>query len=285
MQIYRYRKRLRQRKGSGFVKEIRYRTEAFSGTKERDAAEVMAFETFQLGNTDILEHISQHYLRDSLLQSKCSAFIRELDDNGYVDDMGMEDQVGFFHELLEEIEHTAGVPIKYALWLADKAVVCDQSWYGYNMTHDEDFECYEVGPVILSDLGHDGTLYGYTELPVSLEDRFCELTDDMADIMKEREKTNLSPEKASYLNIRFHEVSSAIHDIEEVLIRKSEPSPVAVVSVSDADMQRFGARAEERVKASAKDAFPSLASQIQVAEDRCRQVTPLANSIDKAQER
>lgn len=267
------------------MKEIRYRTEAFSGSKERNAAEVMAFETFQLGNTDILEHISQHYLKDPLLHSKCTTFIRELYDNGYVDDMGTDEKVAFFGEILKEIEHSTGVSIKYALWLADKAVVCDQSWYGYNMTHDEDFECYEVGPIILSDLGHDGTLYGYTELPVSLEDRFCWLTDDMANILKEREKKDLSPDKASCLDIRFHEVSAAIHDIEEVLIHKSEPAKTAVISISEADMEQMASRTEERLKTEAKKSFRSLASQIEFAEDRHRSASSVANPIDRSKDR
>ena len=44
-------------------KLVRYRTEAFSGTGERDAAEVMAFETFTLGNVDILQTLAEGPLK------------------------------------------------------------------------------------------------------------------------------------------------------------------------------------------------------------------------------
>lgn len=41
---------------------LRYRTETFSGIGPRDAAEVMAFETFELGNTDIPEYLCSQRL-------------------------------------------------------------------------------------------------------------------------------------------------------------------------------------------------------------------------------
>ena len=82
---------------------IRYRTEAFSGLMERDAAEVMAFETFELGNTDILETLQETLLKESSLRDKFSGFIRELEDNGYVDDMFTDEKVNFFKEVLDSL--------------------------------------------------------------------------------------------------------------------------------------------------------------------------------------
>lgn len=148
---------------------IRYRTEAFSGMMERDAAEVMAFETFELGNTDILETLQETLLKDSSLRDKISGFIRELEDNGYVDDMSSDDKVIFFREVLEEINKVTGLDIKYALWLADMETVID--FYGRDMMNENDYESYEIGPVVLSELGYDGTLYGYVDYPVSLEEQ------------------------------------------------------------------------------------------------------------------
>lgn len=148
---------------------IRYRTEAFSGMMERDAAEVMAFETFELGNTDIFETLQETLLKDSSLRDKISGFIRELENNGYVDDMSSDDKVLFFKEVLKEINKVTGLDIKYALWLADIETVID--FYGRDMLNENDYESYEIGPVVLSELGYDGTLYGYVNYPVSLEER------------------------------------------------------------------------------------------------------------------
>lgn len=97
-------------------KLVRYRTEAFSGTGERDAAEVMVFETFTLGNVDILQTLAEGLLKDrGELTNRCWDFIDELNNNGFVDDMGTYDQIEFMKEVLAEIEKVTGVDVKYAL--------------------------------------------------------------------------------------------------------------------------------------------------------------------------
>jgi len=145
---------------------IRYRTESFSGEGERNAASIMAFETKELGNTDILEYLRIHELEDSPLASKMEAFERELDENGFIDDMSQDDMEDFFREVLTEIQQTCGLNIRYALWLADPPVVLSPDCgYGRDLTDDFPIDAYEPGPVILSDLCYDGTLYGYEEYP------------------------------------------------------------------------------------------------------------------------
>lgn len=100
--------------------EIKYRTEAFSGQQYRDVAEVMAFETFEMGNVDILETLSNGILKDSEdISRQCVEFIDELDRNGFIDDFSAEDGVEFYRKVLSEIRRVTGHDIKYALWLAD----------------------------------------------------------------------------------------------------------------------------------------------------------------------
>lgn len=142
---------------------LRYRTETFSGIGPRDAAEVMAFETFELGNTDIPEYLCSHQLKGSSIAPALESITRELDDNGFVDDMSWGEKVDFFREVLGDLSKVAGVNITHALWLADPNTVLN--FYGKDLTPDSYIDAYEPGPVILTDLGHDGALYGYDHDP------------------------------------------------------------------------------------------------------------------------
>ena len=142
---------------------LRYRTESFSGTGSRDAAEVMAFETFELGNTDIPEYLCSHQLKDSSIAPALESITKELDDDGFVDDMSWEEKVDFFREVLEDLSKVTSVNITHALWLAGPDTVLN--FYGKDLTPDSYIDAYEPGPVILTDLGYDGTLYGYDHEP------------------------------------------------------------------------------------------------------------------------
>ncbi len=142
---------------------LRYRTETFSGIGPRDAAEVMAFETFELGNTDIPGYLCSHQLKGSSLAPALESITKELDDNGFVDDMSWEEKVDFFREVLEDLSKVTGVNISHALWLADPDTVLN--FYGKDLTPGSYIDAYEPGPVVLTDLGHDGTLYGYDHDP------------------------------------------------------------------------------------------------------------------------
>ncbi len=212
------------------MRRVRYRTEAFSGTGERVAAEVMAFETFQLGNTDILETLAESVLKDrGEITGRCWSLVKELNNNGFVDDMNEDDQAAFMQSVLEEIKQVTGVDVRYALWLADKDVVTNRKWYGRDMFDDDDFDCYEVGPVVLSELGFDGTLYGYEEMPVRLEDRAEELRERLTDIINESENDGLSAERASELDDLYCSVSNELEAIRKVLAQKYEPAVAVFV--------------------------------------------------------
>lgn len=142
---------------------LRYRTETFGGEGFRDAAEVMAFETFELGNTDIPEYLCSHQLKGGSIAPALESITRELDENGFVDDMSLEEKVDFFREVLEDLSKVTGVNVTHALWLADSNTVLN--FYGKDLTPDSYIDAYEPGPVILTDLGYDGTLYGYDHEP------------------------------------------------------------------------------------------------------------------------
>ena len=144
--------------------DIRYRTETFSGMGYRDAAEVMAFETFEMGNTDIMETlIAARTVQDPSLIHTMKGYVEELDANGFIDDLSEADAIKFFGRVLDEIRSVTGYTIKYALWLADEDTV--MGFYGKDEILPDDVDAYEIGPVVLSELGYDGTLYGYESCP------------------------------------------------------------------------------------------------------------------------
>ena len=65
--------------------------------------------------------------------------------------------------VLESLADITGIIVRYALRLADKQTL--EGLYGKDMQAPCDHDAYGVGPVILSDLGYDGT---YSMLPESL---------------------------------------------------------------------------------------------------------------------
>ena len=152
------------------MNEIRYRTETAYGEGYRDAVDVMTYETYELGNTDILKTLSSEFFtRNQALQDQCNNLIDELEENGYVDDFSEEDWNQFFKTALQEIEKITGYKIHYVLWLADKGTALDpEEGYGQYIENENDIVAYKIGQIVLSDLGYDGTLYGYTEYPEPL---------------------------------------------------------------------------------------------------------------------
>lgn len=113
--------------------------------------------------TQISLNICAASASDSSLAPALESITKELDDNGFVDDMSWDEKVDFFREVLGDLSKVAGVNITHALWLADPNTVLN--FYGKDLTPDSYIDAYEPGPVILTDLGHDGTLYGYDHDP------------------------------------------------------------------------------------------------------------------------
>ena len=166
--------------------EVGYRTETFAGSGERKAENVIAYEMFQLGNTDIADTLfdpDHGILKNSELVRIWSQVTGYND--GTLDESELDDDVakayGDFDaaldiacDILDEIARFSGYNIRYALWLADKETVMsdwrDGFGFGYDGIGEEDVDEYEIGPVVLSaDDGCGGTLYGYEEEPMKTD--------------------------------------------------------------------------------------------------------------------
>ena len=140
------------------IPQILYRTEQYSGSGKRDAVDVLTFEVFDLRNTDILEYCLSHYdLRRMHFDITIRTLMDIIQDN---DDVEEKDIRTIMKDLLKHIELNTGHCIRYILWLASKDEVKDN----YEGT-EGCIDAYKTGPVILSDLGNDGILFGYDNLP------------------------------------------------------------------------------------------------------------------------
>lgn len=163
---------------------MKYRTEKLWGEGYRDAAKVMAHETFELENTDIAETLVSTMLAGTTAGEKLLILIEELKngeivdgDNGllldiienYHDDNNYEKMaVKFYDEVLDAIAEVTGKKVKYVLWLCDSP---EDIINEYDMNHELDdscFDAYEESDIILSDLGLGGKLYGYEEYPYAI---------------------------------------------------------------------------------------------------------------------
>lgn len=162
---------------------MKFRSELFAGEEYRDAAKVMAFETFELGNDDILDTLSATILSGNPIVKEFEAIKAEQGENGCVDDMSEEDRIGFFNRVLDAIAVETGKHIKYVLWLADRANAYRYALSGDNIRMMEktftesdipvDFEgldAYdESAGIVLSDIGEDGCLYGFETYPMPIK--------------------------------------------------------------------------------------------------------------------
>ena len=161
-----------------------YRTETFSGSGIRDIREVIYFETFELGNTCILEYL----LSLNIFNTPIQDMLLLLSDSNK--EISEEDAKEFVDKLVSELEKRMGMKIPYALWLTSESVV--KSYYGKDIQSKEDVDKYLVSDIILADIGYDGTLYGYTNLPkpvseTELEEEKCYLEKEPLPILtKER---------------------------------------------------------------------------------------------------
>lgn len=136
---------------------IMYRTESAYGSGVRDIVKVLTFEIFELGNTDILEYVYNNYKLDS----KGEAILLELFNNweDYASDTE-ERQTEGVTQFVNALNRYFGVKLKYCLWLADLSAVKEL----YEGT-DDDILAFGCSPYKLNDLGQDGKLFAYTELP------------------------------------------------------------------------------------------------------------------------
>ena len=131
-----------------------------SMSSERKAIPLMLFEISELHNADILEYVRDNYDLPGILKRNITEYIENIDEIEEGDDVVEY----MLREILSCIEDETGKTIKYALWLATKEAV-EELYDG-----DEQF-IYEydvTDALILSDLGYDGILYGFENMPESL---------------------------------------------------------------------------------------------------------------------
>ena len=135
-----------------------YRSESFQGSGVRDAVSVITYEICELGNVDVLNYCLGHYDLSRMHFDDTVRALRDSVDAGeYVDEYDVRPLVT---DLLKHIESNTGYDIRYALWLAGMDTVMSD----YDGEEGR-VDAYECGPVVLSDLGWDGVLFGYTNLP------------------------------------------------------------------------------------------------------------------------
>jgi len=155
---------------------MKYRSEIIFGEGYRDASAVMSHEVFYLQNTDILITLRETILKDSDIKVKLEILEEELNNGAIADgddgsiynlieDEGESDEcINFFKAVLEEIQKVTGKDIKYCLWLCNNK----NEVYAYDMHKelaDADIDSYDETDVILSNMGTDGCLYGYENMP------------------------------------------------------------------------------------------------------------------------
>ena len=144
---------------------MKHRSEIPFGEGFRDFVEVCTHETYTLGNIDIIDGLKDGLLQHSYLWSRLNDLSIEDTLHGFVDDMSITDWHDFFRECQTELEHIYNVPFTYVLWLAEEDGVKSYHSLGETPVQDEDIDCYEESPYIISDLGFDGALYAYENIP------------------------------------------------------------------------------------------------------------------------
>lgn len=197
--------------------KYRYRTETFSGLEEYDPAAVIDHETFELQNTDIPEYLSNTILKDSPLSAKLREIVQWLEYNDIEPPVDEENTIEFCREIVVEIEKVTGITLNYVLWLTDLNAVTDKDFYGKYVSDEYDIDTYEIGPVVLAELGYDGTLYGYTNRPIPLEEHLEDLKDELKNVIDERETDTLSAHRADWLDVRYMELDNEINAVKEFL--------------------------------------------------------------------
>lgn len=164
---------------------VKYRTERLWGEGYRLASEVMAYETFGLGNTDILDTLMDGILKDSYIKEELSKLEYAISGDYFEEDISAdaklakylsiwdkyekgeeEEAISFFEDVLKAIKMKTNKDIKYCLWLCDSKEDIIKEYDMNNELDENSFDAYEDSNIILSDLGSGGKLYGYEECPI-----------------------------------------------------------------------------------------------------------------------
>lgn len=151
------------------MKEIRFRNEKYSGSMVRDAASVIAYEMYKSGNIDIPDILGKTIFKNTAVaKAYTNELIKEIESNNATSSASCNWEVSLerANALLQLVKAHTDKDIKYALWLADIEPVM-YGIYAKELQAGEYVDAYKVGSVVLSDMGENGTLYGYVEEPVA----------------------------------------------------------------------------------------------------------------------
>lgn len=194
-----------------------FRTESFSASGARNAVHVIAYETFVLGNSDILEYLLENYLTTESLRRECIKALRYLDSFPKRQYRATSRQILIIRSILQEVSSKTGMEIRYVLWLTTKEAATDPEWYGKYMVDETDFDVYETSSVILADLDRDGKLYGYSKCPCPLAERLEELQDQRKNILAELVYADLPPQKEEKMTGLYLRTDNEIDRISALL--------------------------------------------------------------------
>lgn len=143
-----------------------YRTESYSGSGVRDPVEILIYEMYELENWSMLKELVNQC--NNYRGEDASDSITSLNDPDelYSDDdelLPSETTIrNFIRLILSIIGLSSDMYIKYAIWLADNPKTVRSLYHGTG----DDIDAYNIqGGIKLVDVGNDGVLFGFEELP------------------------------------------------------------------------------------------------------------------------
>lgn len=134
-----------------------YRSEECYGSGERDIRKVIAYETNELGNTDIWHYCMARYELSMETKDKINEILNDL-HNRSIYERDMKEAIDL---LIEDLTRIFGVEPRYCLWLTDFDTCRD--FYG-----DPTTKCLPSN-IIISDLYEDGKLFAYHDMPNEID--------------------------------------------------------------------------------------------------------------------
>lgn len=151
---------------------ILYRSDKVYGNGGHTPAEILAYETINLGNVWILEDLRLEY-NDFLtheVKSDIDWFLAAV-DAGHVtvddEDIDYSPYVNMFEGLINSIERCKKVKIKHLLWLTEMDNLLELYYNEPCIDYLEDIDAYETGFELIHFEG-DGHLFAYNEMPIPL---------------------------------------------------------------------------------------------------------------------
>lgn len=130
-----------------------YRSEECYGSGERETRKVIAYETNELGNTDIWEYCIKHYALSETTKMRINIVLN--------DPYNENNTKLAIDSLIKELSWLYGKEPRYCVWLTDFDSCVEL--YGEPTT-----KCL-ASNIVLSDLGEDGMLYAYFNEPNEID--------------------------------------------------------------------------------------------------------------------